>query len=463
MRSHASRDQRFWWVLALFFSVPIGTFASPLLAKMAPGGAPPGSAPPGAEEPSFLIEKISVAGTRQISEDLIRSETRLKTDQVYSESELRDAIRRLDRLPFLLDSRLSLRRGSARGRYELLITVEEAGSFFSGGDLVLTELGTPLALDAPEAVEDSLSYDQLAGWRFFVGDHGVAYAAVGTHDVQAGFAHYRPFGRQGLFTFDIGRAACCTVTLHPLGLDPGVGSWSHQEGAYRASVGFGVPLARRQGLSFKASYLESASGQRWSTLDAETPQNEYDDLREVRLEVVWSSDSTDDSVLPNRGLALSAALDARLLNAKLVGESATGEKISSAARAHLVRAVFSVTHHWSLSDRQVASLAARLAFGRSTIDDLPTTRGLISNDFKVVEGSLSLQHSLALWGAKMNRRFGELRWQNTIAYSHDSLSPALVLDGHPFELYRLSSALVFRGSWGVFRLGLSYLELGEPA
>ena len=77
----------------------------------------------GATTPNFFIEKIEVR------------ETRLREGEEYSEAELRDASARLMRLPFLLSAEFSLEKGSERGRYVLVVTINETKPFFYALDL----------------------------------------------------------------------------------------------------------------------------------------------------------------------------------------------------------------------------------------------------------------------------------------------------------------------------------------
>jgi hypothetical protein len=88
------------------------------------------------EAPSFLIERITVTGVALSSNDVIISESHLETGRSYTEHELRQAIYRIERLPFVLAAEFSLRKGAERGSYELVITVTEAARFFASASAV---------------------------------------------------------------------------------------------------------------------------------------------------------------------------------------------------------------------------------------------------------------------------------------------------------------------------------------
>ena len=87
--------------------------------------------------PEFLIETITVESAHKISAEIVISESLLEEGSSYTESELRDARYRIVRLPFLLDAEFSLRKGSERGLYQLVITVEETRRWFFGFDLCI--------------------------------------------------------------------------------------------------------------------------------------------------------------------------------------------------------------------------------------------------------------------------------------------------------------------------------------
>lgn len=111
---------------ALLFSA-LGPFA------MAQDPTP--SASPSAAPERFLIESITVSGTeRESVQRVVSTSSRLDLGHEYSEAEIRDGIHRVKRLPFVLDARPALRRGSARGTYELVIEIEEAVHFQVGAD-----------------------------------------------------------------------------------------------------------------------------------------------------------------------------------------------------------------------------------------------------------------------------------------------------------------------------------------
>ncbi len=138
-------EERLRLALACAVSIvlaPFSAVAEPPAAPDAPAVAP-GVSVSAADlsAPTFVIEKIVVEGVRHGSEKIVAAETLLTPGETYSEAQLQQALHRVERLPFVVQAELSLRRGSERGRFELLIAVTEAKPVFYGGtfDYVLSQ------------------------------------------------------------------------------------------------------------------------------------------------------------------------------------------------------------------------------------------------------------------------------------------------------------------------------------
>ena len=143
------------------------------------------------EEPaSFFIETITVEAER-LTPGIVLSESLLREGQEYSESELREAVHRINRLPVVLLAEFSLRKGSERGRYELVVEVYEARRWFS-------QLALGIGVNDPIdpfrfedfggsflRSDDGGNFDALIGRRFAIGRRGLLFASFGT---EAGLA-----------------------------------------------------------------------------------------------------------------------------------------------------------------------------------------------------------------------------------------------------------------------------------
>ena len=109
---------------------PIFLRAVAILLAFLAGGLPARGDEQAPEPTHFLIEKITVEGPKEAAANIVRAETLLRAGETYSEDQLRQAVYRVRRIPFVLDATFSLRKGSQRGAYELLIEVTPARWFF---------------------------------------------------------------------------------------------------------------------------------------------------------------------------------------------------------------------------------------------------------------------------------------------------------------------------------------------
>ncbi|MCP4898981.1 MAG: FtsQ-type POTRA domain-containing protein, partial [bacterium] len=162
------------------------------------------------EEGQFLIESISVDGLRTLTREIVVSESRLVPGRKYVESDLRDASHRIRRLPLVLDVEFSLRRGSERGRFELVILVRESRLWFWGLDVSAARWDEPVVVQGFDQTSTIVASNALIGRRFRAGRHGLVHAALGGPDgmVNAGYTHYDLLNRGGVLNLTYGFSSC---------------------------------------------------------------------------------------------------------------------------------------------------------------------------------------------------------------------------------------------------------------
>lgn len=425
------------------------------------------------EPPRFPIETIAVEGNRYVSTEILISESRLKEGETYSEAELLEAVYRIRRLPFVLEAEMALERGSERGQLRLVITVEEVRRYFFGGEMLFSHFGSPLAFDQTFASDQSFRFAPLAGIRFPAGDYGLFFVAANRGSFQAGYSRYRLFGHRGYLSFGVVRSLCCPVEVLPLGLDPTFSSWSSDDGATTASLVLGVPLrARNQSLRLSASYRETEAGRRRQVFGLDTPADVFtlEDAADYSLELAWIADTRDDPVLPTRGSAFSAAAEVRQLDSPFAERQvfdntdgvfevagAPGGSMSS----RLVRATFSAERHWPITPRQALSLELRVAAGRSRVEDLAIENQVISEQsLDVFESTLSLRHAIAVWRPRGSGPAQELWWESSVDFGYETTSFDFGMN-EPLRRFGLTTGLTFRNSWGIFRLGFAFIDVGR--
>ncbi len=422
--------------------------------------------PVGEEEPHFFIERLRVEGLQRVSPELIIAETLLESERVYSEGDLRAAIYRLQRLPFVLDADFTLGRGSQRGRYELQIMVRETRPFFFSSTWATTLFNNGVRESRDSS--DTESSTQL-GWRFFVGRSGVLFAAFGVDGgslgggAQLGFTQYDLLGRGIFLSLTLAKNGCCE-TAFPLGLDPTFSEWD-TDGAFRTSITLGVPLNRNQSIQLALSNLESSDQQGRRLLQTELGAIlAYNTLRHRNITLSWNLDTTDDPLFPSRGLELSGGIELGLLEANLIAQTDVESDVLGPPTDldnRFWRAFASASRHFPLNRRTTASLGARLAAGHSEIRNLPAGLGttISAEDLEVIELALSSRLSVDLLPRRRHRRWGELRWETNGVYSYSHLSPACLLPLSELEQATLTTSLALRNRWGVLRLGFSFVSL----
>lgn len=441
----------------------------------------------GLSEGRFFIETIVIEGLQRASPQLLVNQSLLEEGQVYTESELRDAVHRVERLPFVLRADFSLRRGSERGRYQLAMAVEETRRFFFGENLVVTRLTNSVNFDSSFLFREwTISPGGLVGMRFFQGDSNVFFvSAAGDRGFQAGWSRYGVFGGRGVVSLALEDGRDGIVEVFPLGIDPTFSSWRSDSGAESVRLALGMPLGSRTGLRAEARALRDDQGSRRNLVGDDISARgtlDYRDLERYEIEVAWTYDTTDDPVFPGRGLQVDVALDWQSLDADLFAlepglfepsidlPPGIGAELPS-THSEQVRAAVTVAQHWRLAPRLSTSLGARVAIGLGEVDNLPILSSLrdgetivlelVSEDLELFETQLSVTGSIDLWGPRRTRTRGDLRLELGATFGYDRTSPSLELADNPLYRKTLSSAVVFRNSWGLFRFAFQVADYGR--
>ncbi len=354
------------------------------------------------DDPRFLIEKITVSGQRRTATArIVVAESRLKEGESYDERELREAIYRIRRLPFIVDADFALHRGSRRGAYELAITIEQTTPLFLSYDLegAYAEQGANRRRTLHAVDSGSL------GFREFVGGQGLVFASVDkdAKSYEIGYTQYDPFSRGSFLSATVDRSRDGT--------------------SLRPALAGGVALTANQSLRLDlgASELDGRAG---GILI-------HEEERDAAL--TWIYDTTDDPIVPTRGVKLSGTA-----GYEYAWQRATFEGFTERGKGRRYDVALSAARHWPLTRRQ--SFAATLEAGVSR--DLP-------GGFNTYGALLDLQHAVDLWGPERARRYGDLRWET------DLEEVANKFQGPTTSSFSLRVGLVFRSTWGLIRLGTS--------
>jgi hypothetical protein len=436
------------------------------------------------EEGRFFIESIAVEDCKALSREIIVSESRLVEGQEYSESQLRDAIHRIKRLPLVLDAEFVLKKGSSRGLYQLVVTVRETRLWFWGLDIDIAAWGEPVSVQGLETTDIVAGSNGLIGRRFPAGRHGIFYAALGGTEgtIQAGYTHYDPFGRGGVLGISYGYADCqpsdpedasvsdpgddgCQTEILGLGLDPTYSSWGTLGQSHRVRLILGVPIEGNNSFRLLGSYRSADRSLRRQALQTDPRRfGLADDRTDVEVNAAWVYNSVDDPVFPTSGRLLEAGLDFKLLNADVTQVDLTAEPATLVGDVDSMQLGALITGRWHrpLNPKHSLWYGGELFVGVARVEDLPSPDlELINNNTMVWTAAASFGHGAFLKRVREGKKWRDLRWDSTIQIFGNALASNPWPGWAPGYGLRISTGLTYRNTWGVLRLQVGYVDLEE--
>jgi len=377
------------------------------------------------DPPRFLLESVVVEGVqRDAVREIVAAESLLQPGREYSEQELREAVYRIKRLPFVMDAELSLRKGGAPGSYQLVITVEETRLFFYSADIGAAYDGDDRRYFRGEDRVD-WGAGATVGGRWFVGSQGLVFGSlqgfdtVGPASAQVGYTRYNLFGRGGFAS-----AALATDVSN-----------ESDSNSYLGSFALGVPIVGNHSLRADLNWYRSSDdfGGQSSTSESRN------------LELSWIYDTTDDPFFPTSGTRLTANAGYSEYENR-----SRGSFFSESFSADGYDLGISGRRHWALTGRQSVSAELSGAWGES---DLFGGDG----NSESWQTALELGHSMDLWGFEKTERIGDFRWENSVTFlssdfDYGTFGRVATTDA------RLTTGLAFRNAWGVLRLSFTYVD-----
>jgi hypothetical protein len=395
--------------------------------------------------PRFFIERIEVRDAKRVSKDVVIAESRLRDGQEYSEADLRDASARLSRLPFLLSAEFALEKGSERGRYVLVVTINETKPFFFAldGRFFMTR-NYDVEPDYSDGVGVADNSATL-GFRWFVGRRGALHTALITSDYKTNFAHDYAAIVVGYTQYDLfGTRAFATVNLKHVILEGG--------NEISPQIVVGVPLSPNQTLTMELD--ETRFGP-----DTHRILGEIFDTRQSQRVVgaTWSYNTTNRPFLPTRGTLLSVrprfswsdALTYTYVESPNPGQpfpilSVRTDTVHSKAREVTVKAA----KYWELSERSSVSAGMETSLVHYRLDS--DVLGLTADHS--LHGAVTGGYSYSLWDAERSKN-GDSRLEFAARFGSRSAS---YTDFYQPDQRQLSASWVRRSSWGTLRLGAGY-------
>ncbi len=424
-----------WWSWRLLLVALVLGWMAPSPAKSAPG-------------PSFLLETIVVENATNVSPDIILAESLLEPGTSYTEDQLRDAIHRVVRLPFVLDADFALRKGTARDLYELVITVYEARTWFFGADLGhRTQRWSSAGLRREELTASNLT----AGKRFFVGRSGELFVAIGggsgptqpERDAAAfslGYNHYDLFGSGSV-----------------LSLGYGLEEASSFGSTHQASASLGIPLRTNQSFQLSTHYS-------WFDSSAREVAPQTFASTSLASTAAWIYNSLDDPALSTEGWRVDAEIGYLKLDREFEAFTVTDGIPTiepQAYKADSYHLDLSAVRFWPLSQRQSVSARASAHFFkfhlRSPLESAP--QPILEQRQEQWLGIAELGYQLSLFDRPDPDAWRQLRWETTVNYQSDQSAGfstnSAIGSGKGWSA---STGLVFRNSWGVYRFRFIYVD-----
>ncbi len=414
------------------------------LAMAVPAAAESGT------EPSFAIESIRFEGLRLLSARAVQAQSLLEPGKTYLEPELRDAISRIRRLPFVVEVDFRLARGSERGLFELVISITETHRFFFGIDLIAASedyewLVDRTGIDLPEFDRPCLGLDcdedhsvvASAGIRQAIGSTGVLWGATqarfegsGLGALELGYTQYDLWGSGAFATATVARS---------------------NQNRWWYTLETGIPIRANHSLrllldGYSTDLRDSASSMKETRFD---------------LNLEWRIDSRDDPLFPSAGRLLSTALRREYRKYEYQQYSSAGLRDQLNRGSDILALESTGLWFGSLGRRSVLSWGGGLYLGQGDIhfsywgSEDEDSVDLIAT----AQGQIGYLRSLWSAGSSGSSEPRDLRWENNLVarYGWARLN---ISGDYRIDMRQLtfSTSLVMRNRWGVFRLALLYRD-----
>ena len=445
------------WTQRLFWILLIALAQGPLLAQQ----------PADWTEPSYPIESIRIDGLNYSRPDPVLTELRLVEGRTYREVELRQAIYRARRLPYVLRADMRLEKGTEHGRYVLVVEIEETRRLFLVYDglfryrpsqtfKVLDPFSDPPG--QPRTVREPATWehpdaDLTLGGRLFVGRSGMAFATLSDNGAGLGYTQYNLFGSRSFLTGAVKQTFSGAPTITERD-DLGFIFYDDLE----FSLSMGLPLAGNHSLQLSLSSNEGDSSEFEAELDS----------RSRGVEARWFYDTTDDPFFPDRGQRISAG--GAFFRNESHSEIGVFESVLESDETVWFA---SGAHYFPLSARGTLSLGADLRLNRSDffdsrqfefeeelfdaestgIHEFWRSTGSVGYTHTLIEPQDDRRHELRLETNLEARFFDEDRGDDLPRFFSAFLEREL----------QLNIGLAYRNRWSVIRLGFGYVdqELGQ--
>jgi hypothetical protein len=394
------------------------------------------------EVPRFTIERITFAGASGRAAEILAAESRLREGGTYTEADLRDAVSRIDRLPFVVHSDFRLEKGSERGLYVLAVTIVETLPVFVSFhslqhwvDTIRVAAIHPSAPDEPPHIEYRNTVEHGAedrgtvGGRWFLGARGVVHAAVDYSScggcpsrfprLSAGYTRYGLLGSNA--TLSIVTQYRNTPFALPASFTGDTGVSFPDRLAYEVTLA--VPLFRNEAV--RAQVYRQKDPFAYPVKDGTGTVVRVERFDYDTVSLAWLHDTTDDPLFPTRGTSLRVSAESRDRIRLRDGRPARERDRDWSAAA---------TRHWDLSNVHSVFAAAEL----QTLND---------RAFRETRAGAGYVATLAN---------GDLRFETRAEV-------VLAEYGSATAYGRARAGLALRGRWGIVGLAAEYIGWRDRA
>jgi hypothetical protein len=372
-----------------------------------------------AQEQRFVLERIEVRNTARVSPQVLVAETTLREGRAYSEDDIRNAVARLERLPFVFKAGYTIENNV------LVISVTEMKPL----SFLLDARG--IAVKNPTTAND-FDYDftdpatpwpdVAAGVRWVVGGSGVAHFGMPVLRRRQGFGNNYTAYELGYTQYRLlgTRLFATAIVRSP--------SDSLSEGTFTPEFIAGLPLTPAQTVTvdFEDTLFRDAELNILGTT--------FRDLHAERtITVAWTYDTTNEPYAPSRGTFVEIAPVYWMRDdASFRFGGLPQQFVPTATHLRAKGMDLAALHHWELSD--VSSVFGGLLAGWADIDSRQQQGRRTS--YEIVKAG----YSRALGG-------GRVALEARAVLDHGGRG---IEDQQSFEAM---ATWVWRSPWGTFRLG----------
>jgi hypothetical protein len=399
--------------------------------------------------PIFVIEKIVIEGIRHGSERIVAAETLLTVGRAYTEKQLQQALHRVERLPFVVEADFALRKGTERGRFELVIKVVETEPLFFGGTLGVSGSGGP----SLARYWDVGLLPELGGRLFVRGQSEISLTLNGPTTFDDGPNFTPGFALRYTHHNLLGRHLVGSLSL---GADTSVGQEARYDDRY-GSAELVLPLSRTS--IVKAGISLRRSGNDLGMTGFEQESRRSNDSAEL----AWQQDTTDDPFAPRSGRKLAATLSYAWghIDTPLSIWVFEPEKNESLAQDHRGSgATVGGSWFWPLASRLSFGVGGSLSAGETRFEGRVVRGESVQNGSGQARSVLG-QLEVTLLGTLPSRPGTACWWElrGSLAgsgYENDFLLLSDTPTSSRSSSAALSLGIAYRGRWGIARLAFTY-------